>query len=258
MSLDWKEGWRYFSDDSEDDAVDEVLERLDPLEPDPNRVARALRAAATFLDRATGRFFRRRDGSITLNGTDSPRLWLPFPIVTVDQVEDAVDLAVSIDGTALDSDQVGANSGVILGVEDPRANPWIELTRSSTGSPFSFGRLAVFPEGVRNVEITASWGYLEEDGTTPEPILDCLARLIAMKLASTPDQAGSGPAAAALLSESVEGRTYTYAADAASYGLTLDRETDAILVAYSRPPEVVVSRGKNRGQRSIGFVDPWE
>lgn len=243
MALDRPEPWRYFGE-TEDEALDELRDRLTSDPGDP-ALRRELRRAGQFLEKATGRFFRPRAGSIQVDGTDTDRLYLPHPVISADQLEEALDVVVVIapDTEAVDLVTLTVNAGAAVGDDDPRNDPWIELTTTDTTRAYGFR--ARFPWGGRRVSVTATWGYVEEDGTTPEPILDCLVRLVTLNLADPASAAGSAPAAGALLSETVEGRSYTYSGLATSEGLTLDRTVDAILRGYRRPTDVIVSRGRS-------------
>lgn len=258
MALDRPEWWRYFGDD-ESDALDAILVLLDRAEePDPAVLAATSRKAVELLEKSTGRFFRQRDGSLSIDGTGCPRLWLPYPVVTSDQVAGALDVEVEIagDDEALGTDTYTVNAGAQVGTDDPRQDPWVEL--GVTGNlvvPAS--SWALFPVGPRNVTVTASWGYLEEDGATPAAILDAIVRIVSLSLDRPVSDTGSGPTDASLTSETVEGRSYSYGAQAQSYGLTLDRDVDLILRGYARPPDVHVGRSPNRGARSARTFRVW-
>lgn len=264
MSLNRPEYWRYFGS-TFPAAIEALRERLEERDDsdalEEGQLARTLRQAVGVLEAATRRFFRRRDGSLEIDGSGTSRLPLPYPIVSADQVAalqdvdpDEADLTafaalISGDDTAVDSAAYVVYDGARVGDDDPRDAPAVEFLAPNQLPGTWFLTPAVWPNGPRNVTITATWGYLEEDGTTPEPILDVLARLVSLALDRPAAAAGEAPAASALLTESVEGRSYTYAGVAASHGLTLDRGIDAVLQRYTAPATVYVSRGSSRTRR---------
>lgn len=148
MGLDRPEYWRYLGD-TEEEAIEALKERLDErpdaAELKDSALTRSLRKAVGLLEKATGRFFRPRTGALECDGTGARRLWLPWPIVSADQDEDAADVEVEIEGEALDSDAFVAQTGAAVGFDDPRADPWIELVASTLGLQSS--RHAFRPQG---------------------------------------------------------------------------------------------------------------
>lgn len=260
MALDPIEPWEYFGG-TQTAALEALRARLGAsyaTSPDDAALLLLLRRAVAYLHDATGRWFVQRWGSIRLDGTDAAVLWLPHPVVSTDQGGSGVIAVRLVDDTEdLDPTSYVAVDGAHLGADDPRQNPRIErVTRARTSAPpIEYGRAGVWPAGVQNVEVTATWGYLEEDGSTPELILHALARLVVWVSASPDDlESIEDRKRAGLVFEQVRGRSYSLAAHAAGAGLTLDREIDLILRGYRRPAEVRVSRPPRRASRSRYFT----
>lgn len=250
MALDRPEHWRYFGDDA-DAAVEALRERLEPVagaaDLGDEDLLRRLRRAVGLLEHVTGWFFRPRDGALEIDGNGAERLTLPHPVVSQDQLAEALDVEVQVEGDddVVDATRYRCNAGALPGPDDPRLDPAIAVKRvSSSGAYIASESRTRWPEGDGNISVTATWGYLEEDGTTPEPILDCLARLVALSIDQGVETTGAAPGASAITAEAVDGRSYSYSAAAASYGLTLDRTIDSILRAFTRPPDIQVSRGR--------------
>ena len=224
--------------------------------PDDAALLRALARAVAFVERATGRFFVQRTGTLILDGTGDPRLPLPHPVVSTDQGGEGVT-AVVIGRTEDDEETVDAadyvvTDGALVGPGDPRDNPAIELIPSSSvyrAGPW-WGQVGCWPGGKRMIQVTATWGYLEEDGSTPEPIVHLLARLCIQQVVALDDADGKEDSKrGAIVAEQTQGRSYQLGAQASGYGLTLDREMDQIIATYKRPPRVVISRAPKRASR---------
>ena len=266
MPLSNREPWRYFEDPSDPNDEAAALLLLRGLmgasfasAPNDAVLTNILARSVRFFERVTRRFFVRRDGTLDIDGTDAPRLWLPFPVVSLDQDNTALPVEVSIgEGDPLEPQLYDVNDGAWEGEDDPRDDPFIEHSNDSTGTVVSTPprtyNAARWPYGVRNVHVTASWGYLEPDGAVPPLVQHALARLCVLNSAPNDDlSAVEDRRRGALLSESVEGRSYQLASHAISGGLTLDREIDQILRSYKRPPAAHISRPPRR--RARAFVE---
>ena len=243
--------WAYFAAAGEDEA--DALERLresylgagyDDATYDDDRLTLALTRAVREVERYTSRIFVAVEATLDMDGTGVERLWLPLPVVSEGQDGEGVT-AVSIGLTspaAIEADAYIVREGVGPPGDDPRDNPWIDLL-----ADVSYGgglRSGVWPRGARNVHVTATWGYLEADGTTPETVRYVVARLVPRYLVMAGDSSAAADTAAAtgLVQESTEGRSYVLASHAVSAGLTGDRALDAALNALRRPVQARISR----------------
>lgn len=260
MALDAYDPWEYFGT-TKTTAIAALRARLgatyatSPVDAD---LLATLRLAVEYLHRATDRWFVVRTGTLELDGTDAPVLWLPIPVVSVAQGGSGVtSVRLADDTEAIDPTSYVVVDGALPGPDDPRLNPRIErVTASRTSTPpIAYGRASVWPAGAKNVLVTGSFGYVEEDGSTPELIRRALARLVVYSLpAADAVEDAEDRKRGAIVWEAVRGRSYTLGAHAAGGGLTLDRETDAILRSFRRPPDAKISRPPRRGARSRYYL----
>lgn len=209
----------------------------------------ALKLSVAYLHGYTGRVFRPVAATLAVDGSGGNRLPLPMPVVSAEQYTGGGVTAITLrevddqsDPTDVDLGLVEVNEGTCWGPDDPRLDPVIRYRGAS-------GR---WPDGIGNVSVTATWGFVEADGSTPDLVLDCLARLCTRTLIPVDDVDGQSDARAAwVTSETTQGRRYDLSPLAISGGLTGDRLIDQTLAHYRRPPAVHVSRSR-RDRRS-----PW-
>lgn len=273
-ALTWRPAWAHFANDDEADDEAAALDRLRATmgssytsSPTDEVLGLALARAVAFLHRATGRLFVATSGTLSLDPEDgdptgrSYRLRLPLPVVSARQRDDGGVTAVSTgdvdDPDLVDADDYVVNDGLGFAPNDPRDQPWIDLRSTSSGlaSPVS-----VSPEspvssgwgvGVRNVHVTALWGYCDEAGRTPEQVRKLLALLTIRELADLGDDHDRGSLlAGAVIGETVEGRSVTLAAGVAGAGATGDRVIDTLIAAYRRPPQARINKPPNRVRRA--------
>lgn len=242
--------WRYFAGDGDDEAA--ALERLrasylgpgydDAAYPD-EALTLGLTRAVREVERYTSRVFAAVTATLDVDGTGVERVWLPLPVVSEDQGGDGVtEITIGVaNPSTIQADAYQVRDGLGPPGDDPRDNPWIDLLADVT---FGGGlRSGVWPRGARNVHVTATWGYVEADGTTPEAVRYVVARLVPRYLVMAGDSAGAAAGAAAgIVQESTEGRSYVLADHAVSAGLTGDRALDAALNALRRPVQARISR----------------
>lgn len=243
MSLDRPEPWRYYGSSSSA-ALTALRARMGAsyaTSPADADLLLALTRSVQMVERATGRFFRRRDGDVVVPGESSMQLDLPWPVVSADQGGDGVT-SIVVDDTEVDLADVVVSDGAAVGPGDPRDAPRIEFARA-TGVGAVFGAIRRWPEGPGRIVVTASWGYLEEDGSSPEPILNAIARLVIQQCVPLDDLDGREDyRRGGLLMEQTQGRMYQVGMHAGGAGLTLDREIDQVLRSYRRPPGALVLR----------------
>lgn len=256
------EAWEHFADDPEatdadDDALTALRARLGATfaeSPDDAPLLAALAQAVAFLERATGRWFTARTGTIKVSGTGTPRLFLPLPVVSVDQGGTGVTaITLGDDTDPLDPEFYTVNDGAGLPGRDPRDQPVIDMQGTTTGSsvftsrPPGWDAWSAWPRGVRNVNVTATWGYVDESGHTPELARQALALLTVRAL--VPPEDGDGREdlrRGALMSESTQGRSYSLAAGGTGGGLTTDRELDLLIGSLRAPPVPRIPSPPNR------------
>lgn len=138
------------------------------------RATSLIKTHMQFVDRATRNFFNKRSGAFQIEGDNSPTLFLPVPIIEVTKL-------------MLNSSDVELTEGedfdfvAFKGRQSPtddRKNPMIKLQVGR-------GRDSIF-QGITNrifarhtlTLLEGSFGYLEPDGSTPEPIKRAMKLLI--------------------------------------------------------------------------------
>jgi hypothetical protein len=264
MALAVHPAWYYFSRSSSAAALTALRGRMgtsfatSPVDAD---LLVILGRCVAMLEAATGRFFIPRAGQLGVDGTDSPRLFLPHPIVSTDQLAGGGVTEILVDGDtdAVTTDLYVVNDGAMPGDEDPRDDPFVEYVPSDTVPrslpPTYVGRANRWPEGVRNVKVTGTWGYLDESGATPELVLHALARLCVMQSGANDDPAAIfDRRAGAIFTETTRDRSYTLAAGGVGGGLTTDREIDLIIARLRKPPQARISRPRRRRARSRYYL----
>ena len=169
-------------------------------------------ASCEFIDRITGQWFELREKTIRLDGRGGKNLVLPVFLFEA--------LSVKVDGQEID-DYILYNR-----MED---RPYPKIFRA-------FG----WPVGKLNVEVCGQWGFVEEDGSTPQAI-----KRAAMKLAlyhfpalSDSDAQSENAIRGLLTSETTDGHSYELSDAAvsalASGAITGDTEIDETLKRYMR------------------------
>lgn len=252
MSLSSYQAWHYFHASDQAAALVALRARMGTsyaTAPSDGVLLAALGRAVELVHRATGRWFLKRTGQLSLDGLGAARLWLPHPVISTGQGGTGVSELIvgTVDDDAVDAaDYVVHDGADDVGDGDPRDNPWIELSSSSAIWPSLWGA-GKFPEGTRNVHVTATWGYVEADGTTPALILDALARLVILEATPLDDLDGQEDRIRGALSmEQTQGRSYMIDRVGMSAGVTRQGVIDRVLASYKRPPEVRIARPDKR------------
>lgn len=260
MALSAFQPWHYFDAADQAAAVAALRAAMGSSyasSPDAADLLTALSRAVSHLHKRTQRFFLQRTGSLVVDGNGAPLLPLPHPVISTDQGGTGIT-AITVNGETIDSDSYVVNEGAQLGDDDPRDNPFVTYDRSFALSAQSLppieevGYTGWWTPGTRNVVVTGSFGYVEEDGSTPSPILDALARLCIRQLVPRDDEdALEDLRRGALIYEQTQGRSYSLATGMVSGGSTGDRELDQVIAEYTRPPTVHISRPARRRRRYL-------
>lgn len=177
-----------------------------------NDLEKLVKISCDFIDKVTGQFFEPRELTLRLDGRGGRILPLPYPLINAVFIE-------------IDSEVV--NDFVIYNRLEDRSYPKIFRNRR-------------WPKGILNISIKGTWGYVEQDGSTPEDI-----KRIARKLAiyNFPDLSDAEAQEdknmrGLLVSETTDGHSYKLSDEAVnnlySSSITGDTEIDDILQAYSR------------------------
>lgn len=196
------------------------------------------------LERATRQWFEERDAVVRVDGSNSDTLNFAVPIISVNEMR------INDETVALDTDFYEVYNNRTQWPDD-RKNPRICLRRGRDGDIFTRGTYgcAKFLKGRRNQYIDGSWGYTEEDGSTPALIQRALALLVIEKLTtpSLPPAGGGGvppavPSGLLIEEETDDHRMKwepaggsTRARPAGLLGLTTNPEVLRIITMYKAP-----------------------
>ena len=187
-------------------------EGLDEEKYSDEALTKLIKLSCEYIDRITGQFFEVRDMTVRLDGRGGKNLVLPYPLIDAECVEISHEIIEDY---------------VIYNRPEDRVYPKIF-------------RNAGWPKGILNIEIKGTWGYVENDGSPPEPI-----KRIAMKLAMYNFPALNNAEAqeekninGLLISETTDGHSYELAEDAVANlylnSITGDTEIDSVLKNYMR------------------------
>lgn len=222
-----------------------------------SRISAAIIRWQQFIERACRQFFDARAATVDMDGNDTDTLFLPMPLISVSAlyVNDDFDHAVPA-STYRAYTQRGP-------VEDDRRNPKIRILRATTvfDPLYSRGGGVRFLKGSRNQRVVGTWGFTEEDGTTPLLIKRALIKMVIIDLTAqgaspgglygdvtaSPDPAGS------VTSETTDGHVISFGNDATLpdesrtglTSITKDEEITKILEAYKGPIVVAVPGSVN-------------
>jgi len=142
--------------------------------------------ANQLVEKITKQFFIEKTGSVTFDGTNSRMLHLPFPVHTV------TALYLNENTTALDSSYYTVHdkrSG--SDIIDDRKNPKIVLNNNGQDSIYTKLDNRHFYKGYDQT-IAGTWGYVEQDGSTPVAINRIVISIVMLNYKSLFDTYGSG------------------------------------------------------------------
>jgi len=175
------------------------------------QVEAAIRRATVLIDTLTGQWFEPQDCTFRFDGPGASTLFLKVPVLSVREVK--------VDGQSVDLAEV-----VVYNSAKDRRNPRLYYAPG-------------FPKGKGNVEVAGSFGYVEQDGSTPELIRYACRRIVVSSLAPLADRdAQEERKRVRIASETTDGHSYTLVKDERPAGLTGDPEVDGILAQYMATP----------------------
>lgn len=175
------------------------------------QVEAVIRRAVVLIDTLTGQWFEARTCTIRFDGTGTPTLFLRVPVISVQEVR--------ISGQPIDLAEV-----VVYNSVQDRRNPRLYYAPG-------------FPKGKGNVEVVGSFGYVEQDNSTPELIKYACRKIVISNLAPLTDKdAQEEKKRARIVSETTDGHSYTLAREERPAGLTGDPEVDSILAQFMATP----------------------
>lgn len=202
---------------------------------DRDYITLRIQAVQQYVERITGWFFNVRRMVVKLDGTGTELLVLPLPLVG--QPDEIAYL-----GANNTYEPVAVSNFQIYNRYQPddRMYPRIKVAMAERQNLFQRVTLSdVFPKGHQNIRITGRWGFVERDGTTPAPILQCMMMLIMDIL----HPFGSAAERRRLRTRRVNEETssnhrYQLQRVITDLDLSGNPEVDQILAKYIRPPEV--------------------
>lgn len=239
----------------------EYAQKITALQTSPNRItledatninngtAYVYRAAKTIeeftmyrsmamqkIDLITGQWFNKRTlSNVKYEGNNSYMLHLPVPIIEI------TSMKINNADDVLDTTMYQVFNSRTL--PDDRRNPRIKLFALSRNiyTQTDFTHESLFYKG-KFTYIDGSFGYLEEDGSTPEAIKFVTARLVMTELTRDPEETEQR----VIKKEKVdlheveyETKTSTSAGgNAGGINMTGDEEVDRILAMYKSPISV--------------------
>lgn len=195
-----------------------------------------------FLDRACRQWFNSRILTLSVDGNESDTLFLGVPIIEIEY------LKINGQTAELDSNLYRVYNGNRY--PDDRRNPKICLIgpdayESVFVDPVVCGRLR-FAKGRQNQEIKGTFGFVEEDGSTPKLIKRALLKLVIEKLTNSlygADDGSASPVLGTLLEEWTDGHKKKWSNPggeigsrrAGLTGITNDQEVLDIIKLYRAP-----------------------
>ena len=211
-----------------------------------------------FIDAATKQWFEPRYLSLKLDGNDSRTLFLPVPVITVERFYMNSNFTNPLDPKLI---SVYNRRDA---ARDDRRNPMIKLQGAGLGvfdvPDFRLGMM--FIKGEQNQQIDGTFGFVEEDLSTPKMIKRAVLKLSIKQLQNGGgnmwnEVAGAAPLAGGgqVQSETTDGHTISYAAfsvkpvQAGLNGITNDAEVDRIIDLYRAPLKIAATSGNGGPDR---------
>jgi len=202
-----------------------------------------------FVERCTRLWFTPRAFDWVRDGTGTALLQLPVPIISI--------AALYLNGSASAADpgtyKVYAGRGG--SGQDDRRNPRVKLLSGSRsifeGTGYLGTTSAVFEVGEQNQVLDGTFGYVETDGSTPEPIKYAIKKLVARSSRGLYSVVGGGGSTAfgPIVEEETDRHRRRYGdpfVGSKLHSTTGDPEVDQILAAYRAPIKVGAPRTVNR------------
>lgn len=182
-------------------------------EASDSRIDELILLAEEYIEKMTGRYFYEKSKTIILYGQDSKVLLFPIPIITVNQITVNGYLIDTVDYTVYNRYE-----------PDDRENPKIE---------FEF----TIQDGDK-IEVNGSFGYVQEDKTTPLMISRAVKKLVIREIPLLTDQDGQEQKKRSrIVEEQADDYSYKLAEVVVRGDLTGDFEIDGVIINYRRPPE---------------------
>lgn len=203
------------------------------------------------IEKLTGQVFRIiSPGELEFDGNNSRYLHFNLPLVEVTQ------LRINGEDTAAAADEFRAYTGRSV-PQDDRQNPKIELTPIRRNIYRAFP--GIFVKG-REQYITATWGYVEPDDSTPQPIIDVVTELVVLDIDSYFEKAGVAQPATSVRRERTDGHEIEYQQmeDAKAVWTMLPAHITEILSLYRSPLKIAAPEPiRWYYDTGIDYLEPW-
>lgn len=168
--------------------------------------------SCAYIDRITGQFFEPRELSLQFDGRGGRNLVLPYPLIECAEVR----------------------------FDDEIITNYVNYNRLYDRRYPKLYRERKWPKGFLNIKVSGTWGYVENDLSTPLPI-----KRAAMKLAmyyfpllSDSDAQEDKNIKGLITSETTDGHSYSLESGAVNSvymsSITGDKEIDDVLKFYTR------------------------
>lgn len=202
--------------------------------PSDNQIGSRIKKWEAIVEQWTGQVFRIiSPGELVFDGNNAHLLHFNLPIVALSA------LKINDSDTALAADDYRVYVGRQK-PQDDRKNPKIIL-RPMSGSIFTGGG-QIFVKGAEQ-KITATWGFVEPDDSTPQPIKDAIIQLVIRDFAGYFDQIFGGMTAGPGMPtqrEKTDDHEIEYAdmamnVQADRLGSLIPRDIRAMLAMYRHP-----------------------
>jgi|GEM_PF-2174339 len=206
------------------------------------------------IERLTHQWFVARQMTWDFDGNGTTLAQFPVPIIAV------TNLYINDDfDNALGADRFHAYAGRGEDGPDDRKNPRVRLVTDEVDIFTGAGPLVrqgeVFEIGEKNQRLEGSFGYVEADGTTPEPIKYALKLLVVRAARRSPLWTAGAAAAGPVVEEETDRHRLEYSDATATSkmwsltgtGLT---EVDMILAMYKAP--IVIRAPRTTYRRFVG------
>lgn len=180
-------------------------------------IALLIEQSGILIEKITGQFFEPRTMTIRLDGRGGKNLLLPVFLIDGETIR-------------IDGEEISNEDYILYNRFFPDDRRYPKIFRSKG-----------WPVGKLNIEVTGTFGYVEEDLTTPKDIKRAVMKLATSYFPSLSDKAAQEEKAlqGLIVSETTDGHSYSLSSSAVANiqagALTGDSEVDAILRSYMKP-----------------------
>lgn len=230
--------------------VEDVRKEGIPTEKTNDQINSRIVKWEAIVEQLTGQFFYELEpGELIFDGNDSRLLHFNVPLVEV------TSLKINDETVALEADEYRAYVGTNP-IQDDRRNPKIALTplRNSVFSTHP----GIFVKGLDQL-VTAKWGFVESDSSTPEPIKAAVTKLVVLDIKDYFESLDEPRGVTPLRREKTDGHEieYTQIANQQQFWAMMPNDIASVLALYRSPIKIdapIVKRyNTDPGIQVVGF-----